>query len=161
MHQPLHNSHFLLLQVFFPAVANWLQLRSYICIQVSVSANLWNPEANLQCTRLGIVVLPLKVVAYCSTACGLPQNSMGRYLSVSHCCQNDAIYHNLPPSTTNRRGIRSKLLKEEPLYTLPLLTLAPGLQVQHNLPHHHQPFRRLDSCSFRLFFSHTDRHTDS
>jgi hypothetical protein len=107
MHQPLHNSHFLLLQVFFPAVANWLKLRSYICIQVSVSANLWNPEANLQCTRLGIVVLPLKVVAHCSTACGLPQNSMARYLSVSHCCQNDAIYHNLPPSTTNGGSLQA------------------------------------------------------
>ena len=31
------------------------------------------------------VVPPLKVASYCSTPCGVPQNSMARYLSVSHC----------------------------------------------------------------------------
>ena len=63
------------------------------------------------------MVLPLNVVADCNAACRVPQNSVARYLSVSHCCQNDAIYHRLPPSTTNGREISSKPLKEGPLKT--------------------------------------------
>ena len=31
-YNPHNNSHFLLLQDYFPAVANWLKLRSYICM---------------------------------------------------------------------------------------------------------------------------------
>ena len=30
-YNPHNNSHFLMLQDYFPVVANWLKLRSYIC----------------------------------------------------------------------------------------------------------------------------------
>ena len=51
MYQPLqkclnYNPHFLLLQDILTTVANWLQLRSYICILLNVGVKLWidNPE---------------------------------------------------------------------------------------------------------------------
>jgi hypothetical protein len=49
---------------------------------------------------------------------------MARYLSVSHCCQNGEIYHNLPPSTTKVRNLCSKHLKEEPGFVTSLLSVS-------------------------------------
>jgi hypothetical protein len=39
-----NNSHFLLLDDYFPAVANWLKLRSYMCI-----SNQWETNTDLSC----------------------------------------------------------------------------------------------------------------
>ena len=58
LYSPHNNSHFLLLQCYFPSVANWLQLRSYICIcQVMYMNTLSGPAAKstqYQCPCAGL-----------------------------------------------------------------------------------------------------------
>ena len=59
-YNPHNNSHFLLLQDYFPAVVNWLKLRSYICsVSECVGGVLGKSTVNQRSTPAKAAIYPL------------------------------------------------------------------------------------------------------
>ena len=90
-----NNSHFRLLQDYFPAVANWLKLRSDICTPlIKFSIFIWNTPTwhTAWINQCGIEV---ELTSVPSEQC-LINDALSLFLSLSFLQMNDAIGFEMP-----------------------------------------------------------------